>query len=138
MNHLKIRGAVVQSGSVKKFSPGAIQLYRSTLNYALEKVAESYHTPDDAEYEVAAEALAIPNSPLHIIINFTPYRRQGKIAKHRGPNLTMVLDYDNDVELTERLYDDIMLILSYFGLSGLYNNTGNQINVNINSASKRI
>lgn len=138
MNHLKIRGAVVQSGSVKKFSPGAIQLYRSTLNYALEKVAESYHTPDDAEYEVAAEALAIPKSPLHIIINFTPYRRIGKIAKHRGPNLTMVLDYDNDVELTERLYDDIMLILSYFGLSGLYNNTGNQINVNINSASKRI
>lgn len=138
MNHLKIRGAVVQSGSVKKFSPGAIQLYRSTLNYALEKVAESYHTPDDAEYEVAAEALAIPKSPLHIIINFIPYRRIGKIAKHRGPNLTMVLDYDNDVELTERLYDDIMLILSYFGLSGLYNNTGNQINVNINSASKRI
>ena len=138
MNHLKIRGAVVQSGSVKKFSPGAIQLYRSTLNYALEKVAESYHTPDDAEYEVAAEALAIPKSPLHIIINFTPYRRIGKIAKNRGPNLTMVLDYDNDVELTERLYDDIMLILSYFGLSGLYNNTGNQINVNINSASKRI
>lgn len=138
MNHLKIRGAVVQSGSVKKFSPGAIQLYRSTLNYALEKVAESYHTPDDAEYEVAAEALAIPKSPLHIIINFTPYRRIEKIAKHRGPNLTMVLDYDNDVELTERLYDDIMLILSYFGLSGLYNNTGNQINVNINSASKRI
>ena len=138
MNHLKIRGAVVQSGSVKKFSPGAIQLYRSTLNYALEKVAESYHTPDDAEYEVEAEALAIPKSPLHIIINFTPYRRIGKIAKHRGPNLTMVLDYDNDVELTERLYDDIMLILSYFGLSGLYNNTGNQINVNINSASKRI
>ena len=138
MNHLKIRGAVVQSGSVKKFSPGAIQLYRSTLNYALEKVAESYHTPDDVEYEVAAEALAIPKSPLHIIINFIPYRKMGKIAKHRGPNLTMVLDYDNDVELTERLYDDIMLILSYFGLSGLYNNTGNQINVNINSASKRI
>ena len=138
MNHLKIRGAIVQSGSVKKFSPGAIQLYRSTLNYALEKVAESYHTPDDAEYEVAAEALAIPKSPLHIIINFIPYRKMGKIAKHRGPNLTMVLDYDNDVELTERLYDDIMLILSYFGLSGLYNNTGNQINVNINSASKRI
>ena len=138
MNHLKIRGAVVQSGSVKKFSPGAIQLYRSTLNYALEKVAESYHTPDDAEYEVEAEALAIPKSPLHIIINFTPYRRIRKIAKHRGPNLTMVLDYDNDVELTERLYDDIMLILSYFGLSGLYNNTGNQINVNINSDSKRI
>ena len=137
MNHLKIRGAVVQSGSVKKFSPGAIQLYRSTLNYALEKVAESYHTPDDAEYEVAAEALAIPKSPLHIIINFIPYRKMGKIAKHRGPNLTMVLDY-NDVELTERLYDDIMLILSYFGLSGLYNNTGNQITVNINPTSKRI
>ena len=138
MNHLKIRGAVVQSGSVKKFSPGAIQLYRSTLNYALEKVAESYHTPDDAEYEVAAEALAIPKSPLHIIINFTPYRIIGNIAKHRGSNLTMVLDYDNDVELTERLYDDIMLILSYFGLSGLYNNTGNQITVNINPTSKRI
>ena len=138
MNHLKIRGAVVQSGSVKKFSPGAIQLYRSTLNYALEKVAESYHPPDDVEYEVAAEALAIPKSPLHIIINFTPYRRIAKIAKHRGPNLTMVLDYDNDVELTERLYDDIMLILSYFGLSGLYNNTGNQITVNINPTSKRI
>ena len=50
----------------------------------------------------------------------------------------MVLDYDNDVELTERLYDDIMLILSYFGLSGLYNNTGNQITVNINPTSKRI
>ena len=138
MNHLKIRGAVVQSGSVKKFSPGAIQLYRATLNYALERVAESYYTPDDAEYEVAAEALAIPKSPLHIIINFTPYRRIGKIAKHRGPNLTMVLDYDNDVELTERLYDDIMLILSHFGLSGLYNNTGNQITVNINPTSKRI
>ena len=138
MNHLKIRGAVVQSGSVKKFPPGAIQLYRATLNYALEKVAESYHTPDDAEYEVAAEALAIPKSPLHIIINFIPYRKMGKIAKHRGPNLTMVLDYDNDIELTERLYDDIMLILSYFGLSGLYNNTGNQITVNINPTSKRI
>lgn len=138
MNHLKIRGAVVQSGSVKKFSPGAIQLYRATLNYALEKVAESYHTPDDAEYEVAAEALAIPKSPLHIIINFIPYRKMGKIAKHRGPNLTMVLDYNNDIELTERLYDDIMLILSYFGLSGLYNNTGNQITVNINPISKRI
>ena len=138
MNQLKICRAVVQSGSVKKFSPGAIQLYRATLNYALEKVAESYHTPDDTVYEVAAEALAIPKSPLHIIINFIPYRRQGKIAKHRGPNLTMVLDYDNDVELTERLYDDIMLILSYFGLSGLYNNTGNQITVNINPTSKRI
>ena len=55
MNHLKIRGAVVQSGSVKKFSPGAIQLYRATLNYALERVKNNYQNHNIASSLLVGE-----------------------------------------------------------------------------------
>lgn len=106
---------------------------RNTLDYVAGQIEHDYHTPDDMTFEFRINATLNNNSNPNIIVlcSFTPrsvtIQKNKPVLGAKKPTLVLEMHYRTDVEMTEKLYCDIMKLLSHLGRSALYNNSREQI-----------
>lgn len=132
MNRIYYLGSEVVS---LKRVPGSRADYtmRNTLDYVAGQLEHVYRTPDDMTFEFRMNATLNNRSGPNIMVlcSFTPRsvtKTRGKpILGKNKPPLCLEMHYRTDVEMTEKLYCDIMKLLSHLGKSALYNNTTEQI-----------
>ena len=106
---------------------------RNTLDYVAGLLEHDYHTPDDMTFEFRMNATLNNGSSPNIVVlcSFTPrgviFQKSKPVLGQKKPTLVLEMHYKTDVEMTEKLYCDIMKLLSHLGRSALYNNSSEQI-----------
>lgn len=129
MNKIKYLGCEVHNArSVKSRADVTV---RKTIEYLFDKIIMSYYTPDDVAFEVGVTVNLRNTSPnILVVCDFIPIKLKNNLSCYnkRLPHLVMELNYKTDVEMTEKLYYDIMKMLSHLGLASLYNTSSNAIN----------
>lgn len=132
MNNIKFIGCDVVN--LKK-TPGSRADFamKQVLDFVAGQIEHDYRTPDDSTFEFRFDATLSNTSTnnLVVIATFTPRfvhvkNKSGLVGK-RKPALVLEMRYRTDTEMTEKLYCDIMKLLSHLGKAALYNNTSDQI-----------
>lgn len=132
MNNIRFIGCDVIN--LKK-TPGSRADFamKQVLDFIAGQIEHNYRTPDDSTFEFRFDATLSNNSGdnLVVIATFTPRfvhikNKTGLVGK-RKPALVLEMHYRTDTEMTEKLYCDIMKLLSHLGKAALYNNTSDQI-----------
>lgn len=106
---------------------------RNTLDYVAGLIEHNYHTPDDMTFEFRMNATLNNGSGPNIMVlcSFTPrsvtMQRSKPVLGTKKPTMCLEMQYKTDVEMTEKLYCDIMKLLAHLGKSALYNNSNQQI-----------
>lgn len=130
MNRINCIG--IEVINLKKI-PGSRADYamKQVLDYVAGQLEHDYRTPDDVTFQFKLDATlnnkGYPN--IKVVATFIPrvvIDKRYSLGKKR-PNLCLDMHYRTDVEMTEKLYCDIMKLLSHLGKSALYNNTSEQI-----------
>ena len=106
---------------------------RNTLDYVAGLIEHNYHTPDDMTFEFRMNATLNNGSGPNIMVlcSFTPrnvtMQKNKPVLGTKKPTMCLEMHYKTDVEMTEKLYCDIMKLLAHLGRSALYNNSREQI-----------
>lgn len=132
MNNIKFLGCDVVN--LKKI-PGSRADFamKQVLDFVAGQIEHSYRTPDDSTFEFRFDATLSNTSTnnLVVIATFTPrfvhVKNKSWLVGKRKPALVLEMRYRTDAEMTEKLYCDIMKLLSHLGKAALYNNTSDQI-----------
>ena len=132
MNKISFLGSEVIN---LKRTPGSRADYamRNTLDYIGGQIEHDYYTPDDMTFEFRINATLNNGSGPNIVVlcSFTPrsvtMHKNKPVLGAKKPTMCLEMQYKTDVEMTEKLYCDIMKLLSHLGRSALYNNTTKQI-----------
>lgn len=134
MNKIKYTGC--DAVNLKKASNAAMISFRQTLDYLAGTICDKFFTPDDRRFIFHINGM-LSHTGVELILNFQPelvVQKKGKLLVESSlffPILSIRAKYKTDGEMTDRLQCDIMTVLAHYGLSALYNSSGEQIIVTI-------